>query len=335
MNFLFFLDINSGYRDALFENYPNQNREGLIKNRSVNRSFVYIKAIKKTLKKRKEIDSYISITTCIKKNRTTPKFYQKRASLYSTIKGSITVEAAIVIPIFFFALICVVYLMEIMAVQASVRMGMSEAMGVITTELGETSYISVGEMESYIIEGIGEAQLDNSIIVGGSGGLDCSASYISYLTGLVKLEVSYSVEVPIGSFNFPGLQFQDSIQGKGWTGYVSGIYTGNSTTVVYITDWASVYHVDYNCSYLQLSISNLPFSQLSTATNVYGEPYTYCSFCISGEENEAYSGNETMYITNTGSHYHSSLDCSGLTRTIYAVSISDVIGKGVCSRCGI
>ncbi len=63
--------------------------------------------------------------------------------------------------------------------------------------------------------------------------------------------------------------------------------------------------------------------------NEDGGKYYACELC----DGDATS-NGVIYITESGSAYHSDLGCSGLTRTIYAVPLSEVIGKGVCSRCG-
>ena len=51
----------------------------------------------------------------------------ERVSVFTSRKGSITVEAAIAVPIFFLAVVCLLYLMEMMAVQTAVRSGLQYA----------------------------------------------------------------------------------------------------------------------------------------------------------------------------------------------------------------
>lgn len=294
---------------------------------------------KKINSTRKEYDSflaeknmsYTSIITLQKISRIIPRFNRKRAPLCTshTMKASITVEAALAVPIFFFALLSIIYLLEIISIQMSVRSGMYETMKNLMCEVGTSVYITSGEIQEEIIQGIGVERLENSLIIDGSMGIDSSESHISLSTGIIELTVSYKVQLPIPQFGEFGLTFAESIMGKGWIGYVEGVSEIEEDTV-YITDNQSVYHVDYNCSYLQLSIYSVTSGELDALTNSYGECYTPCSICGASES----GGNQTIYVTENGDHYHNSLSCSGLTRTIYAVSLSDVVGKGVCSRCG-
>ena len=88
-----------------------------------------------------------------------------------------------------------------------------------------------------------------------------------------------------------------------------------------------VYHRDYHCTHLELSIHMVLQSEIESLRNEGGGKYHPCQHCIKG----AGGG---VYITDTGDRYHSSLSCSGLKRTIYAVPLSEVAGKGACSRCG-
>ena len=59
---------------------------------------------------RKEKDADISLT----KRKSSHKSV-KKASIFASLPGSITLETALIVPFFFLALVCLLYLIEIMA----------------------------------------------------------------------------------------------------------------------------------------------------------------------------------------------------------------------------
>ena len=97
---------------------------------------------------------------------------------------------------------------------------------------------------------------------------------------------------------------------------------------MYVTENGVVYHQDYHCSYLDLSIHMVPSSGLEELRNASGGKYYPCERC---GQNVAGMG---VYVTDYGSKYHTSMSCSGLKRKIYAVPVSETAGKGACSKCG-
>ena len=110
-------------------------------------------------------------------------------------------------------------------------------------------------------------------------------------------------------------------------GYMDGRNGQDDADIVYVTERGEVYHEDYQCSYLHLSIRPVSYEELSSLRNESGGKYYACEKCTFG------SVMGGVYITQTGDRYHSSLNCSGLKRTIHAVKRSEVTGMGGCSRC--
>lgn len=291
--------------------------------------------------RRKEYDSFLvnkhmsntSIIQSKRNNRVSPRPCLQRASLCTS--GSITVEAALAIPLFFFALLAIIYLMEMTAVQMHIRIGMHSALDEIVSETTQITYMTSTTMEDIIIEAIGEEWLDKSMVINGSEGIDCSQSSISSVTGLITLRVSYGVTLPIPQFTSLGMYYEEEMVAKGWTGYTSNVSISEEE-MVYITDTSSVYHVSASCTHLVLDISSASASNLEDLRNEYGGTYSACSKCIdeTNDVGELSNVGGQVYIASTGSHYHSTLSCSGLTRTVYTIPISEAIGMGVCSRCG-
>lgn len=250
-----------------------------------------------------------------------------RASTSTSYKGSITIEAALAVPIFFFAIICLLYLLEVMAIQTSVRSGLSYAGKIVVQENYPLNIVDPGKVEEHIVNAIGADRLERSIVVGGSTGIDCSKSNMSLRTGIGKISATYLIRIPVPMFMIEGITREETIRIKTWTGYEKEFLGTSEEETVYITETGLVYHRDYHCTYLDLSIQMVPVANIENLRNNDGGKYYVCRICGGGSRSQ-------VYITGSGNKYHGSLSCSGLKRTVYAVPLSEVIGKGACIRCG-
>ncbi len=250
-----------------------------------------------------------------------------RASASAWKKGSITVEAALAVPLFFLAVVSLFYLMEIMAVRTSIRAGLQSAGKQAMQEACFVTAVQPLELEQDIVHAVGPERLERSIVAGGSSGIHCEKSYLSPLTGIGELTVSYQIRLPIPVFRVSPVSYEESMRIKAWTGYEKAAFGTEREETVYITENGIVYHRDYHCTHLDLSIHMVQASEVDSLRNVSGGKYRPCEKCMHG----AAGG---VYITDTGDRYHSSLSCGGLKRVVYAVPISEAAGKGACSRCG-
>lgn len=262
----------------------------------------------------------------IQSEKDTPGPYFERASAPGT-KGSVTIEAAFAIPIFLFAVLCLIYLMELQSIKISI---LNAAHSAAKSAAEDTAVIpvlnSIG-FQSDMIDLIGEERLERSIIDGGSSGITCWKSYVSPAAGEMNIIVEYRVKVPLPIFGSPSVRMKEEFKISAWMGYQDGRMEEGDNESVYVTENGTVYHSDYQCSYLQLSIKYVPYTSLGGIRNEDGGRYHKCEKCVYGPD---MSG---VYITEYGNRYHNSLGCSGLKRTIRAVKKSEVYGMGGCSKC--
>ena len=77
-----------------------------------------------------------------------------------------------------------------------------------------------------------------------------------------------------------------------------------------------------------VSYTHLDVYKRQEYRNENGEKYHKCELCA-----DKINKFERVYITNYGNKYHTDLNCSGIKRTIEMVRLSDVEGKGACSKC--
>ncbi len=256
----------------------------------------------------------------------------RKASLYISpvfkLKGSVTVEAALAVPFFFLAVLSLFYIIEVMSIRTAIRSGMQYAGKKYAQEAYLKPTVSINSLERDIVQAVGTDRLNRSIVEGGAGGICCDTSRISSVSAILDLKVTYKVQLPIPAFHFATADMQERMRIKGWNGYVKSGITAEDSTTVYITETGMVYHLDYHCNYLELSIRMVPVQNVGELRNESKGKYYPCEHCMGGNTPNG------VYITDYGDRYHSSLGCSGLKRTVYAVPLSEAVGKGACSKCG-
>jgi len=250
----------------------------------------------------------------------------ERASAFTS--GSVTIEAAMAVPLFFLAAVCLIYLLEIMSIQTAVRSGLHLAGRNLAQEMYAAPILQPSVLEADLVAAIGAERLERSIVIGGNSGLHLEESNVSALAAVANLVVTYEVQLPIPAFGVLGVPCREEFKIKGWCGYVKTGIENTKEETVYVTETGLVYHKDYHCTHLDLSIQATPMQNIPEMRNEYGGKYHPCERC------KPLASGLAVYISDYGDRYHRELGCSGLKRTVYAVPLSEAIGKGACSRCG-
>lgn len=287
-----------------------------------------------------------------KKNK---KIWQKQ--LY---QGSLTVEAALIFPIFIFAVIAFLSLFQIMLIQGRVQWALMET----SLEASRYAYVYQDIMEEDRIEQADTKQTYQNVLGHLEDGLfyqQCFQKYMkdgkgnwlynqNFLTGgfsfvqseflqdgkNVDVVVTYQIKLPIQVLAGKTYTFVQRSKVRGFIGTtVFGTEDGNkekeNDRLVYITDTGTVYHTTQNCTHLKLSISNVNFSNIPNLRNQNGEKYKPCEKCV---KNALLSKGAMVYITTEGDRYHSDRNCSGLKRSVKTIKLSEAGGRRPCSRCG-
>ncbi len=262
-----------------------------------------------------------------------------------TLKASMTVEAAMIIPLFFFFFMNLLFVFDVLRLHGNI-MGAMHQTGNKMAFYGYAykngieeglPWGGVGSLilsEKYtkreIIDILGEEYLDHTCLVGGSRGLNFTGSLIMGEGDKIELIASYKVRPLVGLTGFPDISMENRYYGRAWTGYdVENKTDGGKgeEITVYVAENGVVYHMARNCAYLNPSIKAVSPSSVKDLRNESGEKYYMCGGC----KGNVYQA--VVYVTSYGNKVHSSLNCSGLKRTIHAIRLSDTEGKGQCPKC--
>lgn len=219
-----------------------------------------------------------------------------RTALCIFKKASLTVEASVVLPLFLLGMVTLIGIMNLCCVQTEQSAKLSQRAKILS-------------MYAYTAQ-----------------------EYFS--NDIVDLYQIYEYELPVTLFPMPSIPLALRARVHTWTGRSesngsgSAGKTGAGNELVYMTENGEVYHTSSTCTYLDLSIYSVQESELAKLRNEYGSRYHSCEKCGSGN-----STNDIYYVTEKGEKYHCSMSCSGLTRNVKLVPLSDVEDVHICSRC--
>lgn len=264
--------------------------------------------------------------------------------------ASVTVEAALALPLFIFFFVNILTLFNILAMECNVEAALHQTgthMAVHAADLEKAQEIFGGSSEGagsvlavpgmfYAAAGVreylGKERLSHSCITDGADGITFWKSRIMAGNDLIDLVATYRVHPLIRVIGFQEFTMESRYFGHVWNGYEIGSIPdrGNGTgeQMVYVTETGTVYHTDSGCSYLKLSIRPVSQAQTEGLRSIDGSRYYPCEEC------GGRSDSGTVYLTDYGNRYHNSLQCPGLKRTISVIPISQVGGRLPCSKCG-
>ena len=102
----------------------------------------------------------------------------------------------------------------------------------------------------------------------------------------------------------------------------------NEENTVYVTGNGSVYHRSKSCSYLSVALEAVPTEAVSECRNNDGERYGECTRCNGKKEGTV------VYISKGGTKYHWSLQCPSVKRNVQEKKEAEVKGMSACHKCG-
>ena len=252
--------------------------------------------------------------------------------LIARLRASLTVEAALVLPLFLICMLSVGRLMNVYSYSTRLCCALAQT----AEEMGIAAYTEKFGGEPLIRAGVGLAYARSRTLsmTGNRRSVRGESFLLSSLAGgdhEIRLVLTYR---PAGSglWRLPGMRFIQRASVRKWTGREGS--SGGDTAAsqekeektVFVTEYGSVYHTDINCTHIKLKIEQVPKGEAAVRRNRYGEKYHTCELC------GRYAG-ENVYITTDGNRYHSSLQCAGLKRSVKAVDIHEAGELRPCSKC--
>lgn len=251
-------------------------------------------------------------------------------------EAGMTVEAAMVMPLFLCFLFHLGSAIELIRLHGNLQLALWDTCGKMAVYGYALEDSELAPIFSWIylkdsLTGYaGREYLDNAPVKNGSNGINLWGGRFFSSEDEMDVIVTYKT-APFSSLSgFPAFSMANRCFMHLWTGYEITQDPENAlkaVDVVYVAENGEVYHEDRNCTHLKLSIREITESEVKNIRNKGGGRYSPCEKCKPG------SSQQKLYITEEGDRYHASAECPGLKRTVFSVPKGRAVQYRACSRC--
>lgn len=217
-----------------------------------------------------------------------------------SLKGSMTVETALILPMFLLAVFTLLSSIDVMKMTIEQQMQQHEML--------RNAAVS--------------APFLDTVVQGREG--DC-----------IKLDYLYAQTLPAGGFGHKKVLVNQRALVHIFNGYDDshGDTIGMQDVYVYVTKRGSVYHKKRSCSALQISIRQVFGKKITKERNTEGKIYRTCKKCTRGYS-KAELSMLPLFVTDYGVKYHVRANCPELLRTVKMIRIEEAGGRRACKICG-
>lgn len=256
------------------------------------------------------------------------------------LPASATVEASLVIPIYIYAVLAVMYIMQILSVKSDMDRAVYNALRSMSKHAymyeNDNAVFSQQEMYLRIVYELGAEYANRHNIVGGNAGIVILQEASEGNGSEIKFSLSYAVKNPFNIFGLGVFSINQKFCAEAWLGQEYAKKWKNdkqSENMVYITSQGTVYHKSRDCRTINIKIETVSSADLEHCRNSSGAKYYPCERCGNSGKQENYLQTDQIYITDYGDRYHFDINCSALKRTVFEIPFSAVGERGVCKIC--
>lgn len=281
------------------------------------------------------------------------------------ISGSITVEAAIAVPLMIFALYLLIFPMMVMESERKLQNTMES----VSKNLSLAEYLTQAASNQLKLKDVKKETFDG-LVSGLEEGISLTSIQLAADTRYMKntafdpdtgifsadadagsdmvyIELNYSLNFPFSIFKLMDVNKSLVTNRRAWIGssggrgrdkYGSGLEDGKEGDLsdldeeyVFVAgngDISKVYHTNEHCHYISNDFESVSdASQLEGRKNKYGRTYEACKSC-----GAAHTTGE-VYFTESGRKYHSSPGCKANSYSFEKRPLSELSGYHECTYC--
>jgi len=248
---------------------------------------------------------------------------------FANKKGFLTVEAAILLPVFIIAILTIGYLIKVVSVEENIMHAMADEARKLSTHaynfkiapaFERSLQKRLSEENRHEIE-IFEVETFNYLFRG-SGKDD-----------LISVRVNCFMQIKLPIIFYKGFDLSETLLFRGFTGIENipeelnydDMEEEKESNIVWVFPVAGEKYHESGCGYIQVAAKQGVLDQRTRNS------YKPCSICHPGEMS---NGSIVYYFDNTGKAYHSG-NCYIVDRFVISMEEEDAIKKGYtpCSKC--